>query len=121
MVDITFKINGLFHLSNGLTALTGTMEKDVPYNIRQCACCLIVNGSLRQVLTIDGEMIAGGSYKNPDGIRSVSISGSEKISLDKDEIQTKECYLLIPALPPKTSEDNRPKYKKYIRTSESNK
>lgn len=88
MISFRMKIVDVFHFRDGRTVLIGPVEGQQNF-LPSCTCELLVNGQLRQVVAVEGEMISDPC--NELGYRSVS--SMDKLTLEPHEIAGQECVL----------------------------
>ena len=78
----------LFRFSDGRTVFVGRIDGEAKF-IRPCRCELRVDGVLRSVIQLEGEMMP--DRNSPEGYRSVSTRDS--VSLDRQLLSTSKCHL----------------------------
>jgi len=84
-------IKDVFHFGNGKTVFLGQVVAS-ENRIGSCRCELTIDGEVKNVVEIEGEMI-GGSH--PEGYRSVS--SGEPVELDKQLVADSDCRLRVVA------------------------
>lgn len=86
--NFRMRIRQTFCFRDGRTVLVGPVEgQEIP--LRSCACELLVNGQVRQIIMVEGEMMP--EPRHELGYRSVA--SRDKLSISPQEVETQECFL----------------------------
>ena len=82
------RIVDMFRFADGRTVFVGSVTDGPPF-IRPCRCSLVVDGTQRAVIGLEGEMVP--DRRHPEGYRSVSTR--DETNLSEAEVKAGNCRL----------------------------